>query len=105
MSLENLQKKYIPMTETAFLILFSLNEPKHGYRIMADTKAATHNRIVLANGTLYGTLARMEQDKLISVKEEQDHRKIYHLTELGKQLLEIECQRITELHQLIENRH
>ncbi len=38
MPLDDLINKYVPMTETAFLILSSLQEPKHGYLIMAYTK-------------------------------------------------------------------
>ncbi|WP_347340526.1 PadR family transcriptional regulator [Vagococcus allomyrinae] len=101
MPLDDLINKYVPMTETAFLILSSLQEPKHGYLIMAYTKKVTHNRIVLANGTLYGTLSRMERDKLVTVQED-NQRKIYHLTELGNTILKIECRRIQELSHLIE---
>ncbi|MFY9385428.1 MAG: PadR family transcriptional regulator, partial [Dethiobacteria bacterium] len=31
MNVRNVLKKYLPMTETAFYILLSLSEPRHGY--------------------------------------------------------------------------
>ena len=47
---------------------------------------------------MYGTLSKMENDKLISFVKEEDKRKSYIITELGKEVLEIELRRIERLY-------
>lgn len=42
----------------------------------------------------------MEKDKLIETAGEQERRKLYKLTELGKTLLKLEVQMLRELYEL-----
>ena len=49
-------------------------------------------------GTLYGTLSKMEKDGLIEFVREEDKRKIYQITELGMEVLELELKRIQRLY-------
>ena len=44
----------------------------------------------------------MEKDKVIEFIREEDKRKIYQITELGSQVLELELQRITRLYQIAQ---
>lgn len=44
------------LTETTFLILLSLWEPRHGYAVMQFLISATGGRLTLGAGTLYGAL-------------------------------------------------
>lgn len=94
---ERLKKEYLPMTETAYYILLSLNEQRHGYGIMQHVEKITNGRIKLGAGTMYGTLSKMEKDTLISPVAEQDRRKIYKLNNRGSRLLELEIARLEEL--------
>lgn len=87
----------LPLSETAYYIMLSLIEPRHGYGIMQYVQGLTDNRVVLGAGTLYGSLSRMEKDGLIEALGEEERRKIYQLTESGKQLLKLELQRLKEL--------
>ena len=100
MDIEKLKREYLPMTETAYCILLSLVDTRHGYGIMQYTEGLTKGRIKLGAGTLYGSLPRMEKDKLIETAGEQERRKLYKLTELGKILLKLEIQRLKELYEL-----
>ncbi|MBA3925464.1 PadR family transcriptional regulator [Listeria rustica] len=95
---EKLIKTYVPMTETAFYILLSLMRPKHGYAITDNVKNMTKNRIVLGPGTIYGSLSKMKKDQLVTIIQEEKNRKIYQITELGKQVLGMEKSRIEELY-------
>lgn len=90
-------EKYLPMTETAYYILLSLYKPRHGYGIMQHVRNITHGRVKIGPGTIYGTLAKMEQDGLIEAVAEQDRRKIYLICRLGKELLKKEIKRLQEL--------
>ena len=52
----HIKKVYVPMTETGFYILLCLQEPNHGYGIVQKVKTMTGGDIVLAPGTMYGSL-------------------------------------------------
>lgn len=97
---EQLLKKYTPMTETAFYILFALQEPLHGYGIMKKIKTLSKNRLVLSSGTMYGTLKKMLADELIQIEAEHDQKKTYRITKQGKIVLDQEIKRIQDLYTL-----
>ena len=94
----HIKKVYVPMTETGFYILFCLQEEMHGYNIGLKVKNMTDGELTISPGTMYGTLYKMENDKLISFVKEEDKRKFYVITELGKEVLEIELRRIERLY-------
>ena len=94
----HIKKVYVPMTETGFYILLSLREPNHGYGITQMVKEITDGDITITPGTMYGTLSKMEKDGLISFVREEEKRKIYRITDLGTEVLEIEMKRIDRLY-------
>lgn len=94
----HIRKVYVPMTETGFYILLCLREEAHGYHIVKKTGMLTDGEIQISPGTLYGTLSKMEKDGLIRFVREEDKRKIYRITELGTQVLELEMKRIERLY-------
>ena len=95
---EKLRRVYVPMTETSFYILFCLQKERHGYSITQKVKELTEGQLSISPGTMYGTLAKMEKDGLIAFVREEEKRKLYSITELGKQILELEIQRIERLY-------
>ena len=95
---EKLRRVYVPMTETGFYILFCLQQERHGYSITQKVKELTEGQLSISPGTMYGTLAKMEKDGLITFVREEEKRKLYSITELGKQILELEIQRIERLY-------
>lgn len=95
----HIKKVYAPMTETGFYILLCLKEPNHGYGIVQKVKKLTKGDIVLTPGTMYGSLSKMEKDGLIHFQREEEKRKIYMITDLGREVLEIEMKRIERLYQ------
>ena len=99
---QHIRKVYVPMTETAFYILLCLQKPNHGYGVVQKVEKLTDGAIKLAPGTMYGSLSKMEKDKVIEFIREEDKRKIYQITELGSQVLELELQRITRLYQIAQ---
>lgn len=98
----HIRKVYVPMTETGFYILLCLREEAHGYSIVKKTEQLTHGEIKISPGTLYGSLSKMEKDGLIRFVREEDKRKIYCITDLGTQVLNLEMQRIARLYQSME---
>lgn len=96
------RKVYVPMTETSFYILFCLQQPNHGYGIVQTVERLTEGEIRLAPGTMYGSLAKMEKDGLIAFLREEDKRKIYRITDLGTEVLQLELKRIRRLYRTIQ---
>lgn len=94
----HIKKVYAPMTETSFYILLCLRNEAHGYSIVKQTELLTHGEIKISPGTLYGSLSKMEKDGLIRFIREEEKRKIYCITELGTQVLELEIKRIERLY-------
>ena len=94
----HIKKVYVPMTETGFYILLCLREESHGYSIVKKTERLTQGEIKISPGTLYGSLSKMEKDGLIKFIREEEKRKIYCITELGTQVLELEMKRIERLY-------
>lgn len=98
----HIKKVYVPMTETGFYILLCLRKEAHGYGIVKKTEQLTHGEIKISPGTLYGSLSKMEKDGLIQFIREEENRKIYCITELGKQVLDLEMKRIERLYESME---
>lgn len=94
----HIKKVYVPMTETAFYILLCLRRENHGYGILQQTQQMTGGEIRLSPGTLYGSLSKMEKDGLIEFVREEEKRRLYRLTGLGEELLELEKKRIARLY-------
>lgn len=95
---DRIQRVYIPMTETGFYILYCLQNEMHGYNIIQKVKQMTNGEIVIGAGTMYGSLSKMEKDGLIQFTKEEEKRKLYIITELGKKVLDIELRRIERLY-------
>jgi DNA-binding PadR family transcriptional regulator len=127
--LENKAHKLLPLTEASYYVLVSLIEPRHGYGIMQNVAAISSNQVRLGPGTLYGALTNLRKQGLIErVKErafaaevdpqakpgaptaapaavggqesENERRKIYALTELGKKVVGLESRRLQALAQI-----
>ena len=97
-NIDRIVKNYMPMTETAFYILLSLYEPRHGYGIIRTVEEITKSRIILGSGTVYGTLTKMQRDGIIAVYSNEEHKTVYEITESGRKLLKLEIERLNELH-------
>ena len=93
-----LKRIYVPMTETGFYILFCLQKPQHGYGLGLQVKKMTDGEVSICAGTMYGTLSKMEKDGLIAFFAEKEKRKLYQITPLGREILDLEIQRIKRLY-------
>ena len=94
----HIKKVYVPMTETGFYILLCLQEEMQGYSIVQKVEELTDGEIRLSPGTMYGSLGKMEKDGLIRFMREEEKRKLYIITDLGKEVLNLEMKRIERLY-------
>lgn len=98
----HIRKVYVPMTETGYYILLCLQQERHGYSIVQKVEELTQGEIRLSPGTMYGSLSKMEKDGIIRFVREEEKRKLYLITDLGKEVLELEQKRIKRLYQTLQ---
>jgi DNA-binding PadR family transcriptional regulator len=95
----------LPLPEAAFHILTALaDSDRHGYGILQDVAARTEGSIRLGAGTLYRSLQRMLEQGLIvesrerpSRKEDDERRRYYRITTLGRAVARAESSRLADL--------
>lgn len=87
------------LTEAVYYILLSLLEPLHGYGIIQNVEQLSGGRVRLAAGTLYGALNTLLEKGWIAALENgaDSRKKEYHITPRGREVLEKELRRLSEL--------
>ena len=93
-------ESFLPLTAVVFEILVSLaTGERHGYSIMTDVRGRTGGS--LRPGSLYRALNRLLDDGLIEELDERpdpdlddERRRYYQLTALGRQVAEAEASRL-----------
>ena len=79
--------KYLPLTEATYYIMLTLIEPLHGYAVMQKVEKISEGTVKVGPGTLYGVFTTLEKEGLIVKVKEEERRKIYTLTDTGKEVL------------------
>lgn len=88
------REKLETLTEQMYYLLLALNEPGHGYAVMERAGELSHGRVRLGPGTLYTLLGRFEKEGLIALERVEDTRKVYRLTDGGREILKREYERL-----------
>ena len=88
---------FLPLSPQQFHILLSLaRQDRHGYGVIQDVAARTGE--TMGTGTLYTAIARLADLELIEETDEDDgRRRHYHLTRLGRAVLDAESARLEAL--------
>ncbi|AZU60720.1 PadR family transcriptional regulator [Neobacillus mesonae] len=95
--------KHIPLTETVYYILLSLLEPAHGYLILQKIEELSGGQVRMAAGTLYGAIENLLKLKFIQpVPSEDSRRKVYVITDKGKEMLHLDLERMKHMIQVTE---
>jgi DNA-binding PadR family transcriptional regulator len=95
----------VPLTPAVFHILLALLDgEQHGYAIMQSVAAATDGQLRMGPGTLYGTIKRMLEARLIEEcgerpesEKDDERRRYYRLTDLGRRAAGLEAKRMENL--------
>lgn len=95
-------EEFLPLTPAVFNILLALADgEKHGYSIMLEVEANTNDLVRMGPGTLYGSIKRMLKADLIEESDERadpqmddQRRRYYRLTDLGRRTLRMEAERL-----------
>lgn len=92
------RSKYLPLTETTYLILMALIEPGHGYYVMQKVEELSDGNVRVAAGTMYGAIDNLLKLKWIqSVPSTDKRRKVYQITEVGMSILKEETTRLQRM--------
>ena len=103
---------FLPLKSNWFHILVCLVEgDQHGYGIMQDVLERSGGKVRLWPATLYGSLKRLIEERLIAESGERPapelddaRRRYYKLTPLGRQVLDLESQRLKDLVRVLDAR-
>jgi DNA-binding PadR family transcriptional regulator len=96
---------WLPLTPAMFHILLALaDKERHGYDIMREVDERSEGNMRLGPGTLYGSIKRMLSDGLIEELDERpdpelddERRRYYRLTSLGRRVAVAEAERLERL--------
>jgi len=96
---------FLPLPGDTFDVLVSLaDDDRHGYAILQEIGERTNGRIRLSPSTLYAVIRRLLESGLIEELLERpdpahddERRRYYRLTALGRRVAQAEAARLTRL--------
>ena len=106
-------RSFLPLTPHAFHVLLALMDGElHGYGIILDVQQRTNGEVTLRTGTLYTILRRLSEDGLITesdarptAAEDDERRRYYGQTTLGRAVVKAEAARLERLVQFARDKH
>ncbi len=101
-----------PLTAAVFHVLLALADgERHGYAIMQDVAESTSGRMKMGPGTLYGTIKRLLEARMIEESDQRpdpdlddERRRYYRLTGLGQRAVRAEASRYAEMAEVARRR-
>ncbi|EJO5347396.1 PadR family transcriptional regulator [Clostridium botulinum] len=92
------------LTDSAFYILASVIEEKHGYLIMKTIEKFTKNEITIGPASLYTTLKKLLAADLVKLNSDTDkNKKVYKITNKGREMLIKEMERKKQMIKFADN--
>lgn len=96
---------FLPLKPVAFHVLMSLADgERHGYAMTQEIAARTSARMRIEPGNLYRSIKALLDDRLIeesdhrpSAESDDERRRYYRLTDLGRRVAAAETARLEEL--------
>ena len=98
-------KRVEPLSESYYYILLCLAKgANHGYGIMQMTEKLSAGDVTIGSGTMYGATSNMMKKgwirEIMSDESGQERRRLYQLTDAGREVLR---QEISRLRRMLEN--
>ena len=88
------REQFQTLTEPMYYILLALTEECCGVDIMEKVKTISRGRVLVGPGTLYAMLARFEENAIVKMTTSEGRRKSYIITEIGREMLQREYDRL-----------
>jgi DNA-binding PadR family transcriptional regulator len=98
-------ESFLPLPRDTFHILVSLaDRDRHGYAVMQDVLERTNGKLRLSPSSLYASIRRLLERGLIEELDERpdpahddERRRYYRLTRLGRDVAKAEARRLERL--------
>lgn len=87
--------KFQTLTEQMFYILLCLRQECYGMDVLDRVPAMTNGRVSVGSGTLYNLLEQFLEAGMIRETKSEGRKRIYILTDFGRETLDREYRRIT----------
>jgi DNA-binding PadR family transcriptional regulator len=105
LSEEPTPESFLPLHRDTFHILVSLaDKERHGYSVMQDVAERTDGKLRLSPSSLYASIKRLLEQGLVEELSERpdpqhddERRRYYALTRLGRQVAKAEARRLERL--------
>jgi DNA-binding PadR family transcriptional regulator len=105
LSEEPTPESFLPLHRDTFHILVSLaDKERHGYSVMQDVAERTDGKLRLSPSSLYASIKRLLEQGLVEELSERpdpqhddERRRYYALTHLGRQVAKAEARRLERL--------
>ncbi len=81
------------LSDSVYAILLVLLNPQHGYGIMKEISEITTGAMKIGPSSMYTNLKKLQKADFITLTENSDHKKVYHITAKGRAALEKDVQR------------
>ena len=109
---QSAEQRRLPLKPTELLVLMMLTAgERHGYGIRQDILEHTEGAVELEAGNLYRHIRRLEDDGVVeesgrrpAVASDDERRRYYRLTPLGRRVVATELRRLRALVRLGEER-
>jgi DNA-binding PadR family transcriptional regulator len=109
----DLPESHEPLSPAMFHVLLALaGDDLHGYAILKEVELRTAGKVRLSTGTLYGIIKRLVNDGLISElrakpseASDDERRRYYRLTPLGRDTAAAEARRMDEVLAIARSRN
>jgi DNA-binding PadR family transcriptional regulator len=103
--MQSMVNEYLPLNHADFHIMLALgDDERHGYAIMLHVEELTEGGVKLGPGTLYTSIKRLVVGGMIEESGERpdpemddQRRRYYKLTKLGRKVLSAEVQRMEKM--------
>src|SRR6266478_7315936 len=109
----NPEESQFSLTPGMFQVLLALgDEEKHGYAILKDVEDQTDGHVRLSTGTLYAMIKRLLSEGVLKecrnrppADEDDQRRRYYRLTPLGREIAVAEAERLEKLIATAREKH
>ena len=92
------------LTDSAFYILASVIEEKHGYLIMKTIEKLTNDKVIIGPASLYTTLKKLLAAGLVELNTDiAENKKVYKITNKGRGMLIKEIERKKQMIRFAQN--
>lgn len=103
----------IDLTPAMFQVLLAVGDgEKHGYAILKEVEDQTNGHVRLSTGTLYAMIKRLLNEGILAecrnrppAEEDDQRRRYYRLTPLGRQVATAEAERMETIIATAREKH